>query len=161
VRRDQLGKLLALPAAMRAAVLSVALAACAYRPGSFAYLGSSFPGQRTTVGCLDIAVERRPDLPTGAVVGYQFANRCDGPTVVDLAHVAVVGRTRDGMQVDLAPYDPEGELEPLSIDGRTIGREALAYLSQPELAEICVNAASIAQGTEPMWMCFAQTGGTP
>jgi hypothetical protein len=155
------GKLFALREAMRAAVLSVVLASCAYRPGSFAYLGSSFPGQRTTVGCLDISVERRPDLPTGAVVGYQFANRCDHPAVVDLAHVTVVGRTREGMQVDLAPFDPLGELAPLHIDGRTIGHEALAYLSQPELAEVCVDAASVAQSTQAMWMCFAQSGGTP
>ena len=144
---------------MRALLAALVLTGCAYRPGSFAYFGSSFPGQRATVGCLDIAVERRPDMTTGAVVGYQFANRCDRPAIVDLAHVAVVGRTRDGMQVDLAPFDPERELRPLSIDARTIGREALAYSSEAELVEICVDAASVAQDAHAMWMCFAQPGG--
>lgn len=141
---------------MRAAVLSVALTACAYRPGTFSTFSSTFPGQRATVGCLDIAVERRPDLPDGAVVGYQFANRCDHPTVVDLAHVAVVGRTVEGTQVDLAPYDPERELEPLQIDGRMVGREAIAYTSRVELAEVCVDAASVAQDRRAQWLCFAR-----
>lgn len=141
---------------MRAAVLSVALTACAYRPGSFSTFASTFPGQRTTVGCLDIAIERRPDLPSGAVVGYQFANRCDHPAVVDLAHVAVVGKTIDGAEVDLAPYDPERELEPLHIDGRMIGREAIAYSSEVALAEVCVDAASVAQDQRAQWLCFAR-----
>ena len=63
---------------MRAAVLSVALIACAYRPGSFSHYRQDFPGRRTTVGCIDIAVDRRPDLSTGGtVLAYEFANRCD------------------------------------------------------------------------------------
>src|SRR6185369_5263278 len=65
---------------MRAAVLSVALTACAYRPGSFSHLSENFPGQRTTVGCIDLSVERRPDLiGGGTVLAYAFGNRCDHP----------------------------------------------------------------------------------
>jgi hypothetical protein len=151
-----LGKDFALSGAMRTAVLSVALAGCAYRPGTFSTpLGATtFPGQRATVGCLDIAVERRTDLTWGAVVGYQFANRCDRPAPVDLAHAVVVGRTVDGVEVDLAPYDPDHELAALDLDGRTIGREAIAYASEVALAEVCVDAASVARGEQAQWLCF-------
>lgn len=151
-----MGKVLALSAAMRTAVLSVALAGCAYRPGTFATVGSTFPGQRTTVGCLDIAVERRTDLTWGAVVGYSFANRCDRPAVVDLAHAVVVGRTVDGVEVDLAPYDPERELAALDLDGRTVGKEAIAYASEVALAEVCVDAASVARRGQAQWLCFGK-----
>ena len=151
-----MGKVLALSAAMRTAVLFVALAGCAYKPGTFSTPGSTFPGQRATVGCLDLAVERRTDLTWGAVVGYQFANRCDHPTVVDLAQANVVGRTVDGVQVDLAPYDPERELRALDIDGRAIGKEAIAYASEVALAEVCVDAASVAHRAEQQWICFGR-----
>jgi hypothetical protein len=152
-----MGKVLAPSAAMRTAVLPlVALAGCAYRPGTFATVGSTFPGQRATVGCLDLAVERRTDLTWGAVVGYQFANRCDHPTVVDLANANVVGRTVDGVQVDLAPYDPDRELAALDLDGRTVGREAIAYASEIDLAEVCVDAASVAHGADQQWICFSR-----
>src|ERR1051325_10419313 len=73
---------------MRIALLSCALIGCAYKPGSFASGQNRFPGQHATVACLDLAVERRPDLPIGPVLGYQFANRCDHPTTVDLGSVA-------------------------------------------------------------------------
>jgi hypothetical protein len=105
-----------LVAFMRAAVLSVALTACAYSPGSFRHFRHDFPGQRTTVGCLDLAVERRADLTTGGtVIAYEFGNRCDHPAVVDLAAVDVVGRTFAGDEVKLAPFDPERELRALAI----------------------------------------------
>jgi hypothetical protein len=141
---------------MRTAVLCLALVGCAYRPGTFATVGSTFPGQRATVGCLDIAVERRTDLTWGAVVGYQFANRCDRPAPVDLAHAVVVGRTVDGIEVDLAPYDPEHELAALDLDGRTVGREAIAYASEVALAEVCIDAASVARGDQAQWLCFGR-----
>src|SRR5262245_55231473 len=101
---------------MRAAVLSVALLGCAYRPGSFSHYRQSFPGQRTTVGCIDIAVERRPDLIAGGtVLGYQFGNRCDRPATIDFAHVTVVGRTFDGQELDLHAFDPNAEIRELQI----------------------------------------------
>ena len=140
---------------MRAAVLSVALTACAYGPGSFHHFGHEFSGQRTTVGCLDLAVERRPDLTSGGtVLAYDFGNRCDHPAVVDLATVAVVGRTVAGDEVKLSPFDPEHELKVLSLDGRAAGQEAIAYPSNIALAEVCVDASSISHQGGPAWLCF-------
>jgi hypothetical protein len=155
LRARHLGKGIAWANVMRAAVLSVALTACAYSPGSFRHFRHDFPGQRTTVGCLDLAIERRPDLTTGGtVLAYEFGNRCDHPAVVDLASVEVVGRTVGGDEVKLAPYDPEREMRALAIDGRAAGQEAIAYPSMVALAEVCVNAATVTHQGSPSWLCF-------
>jgi hypothetical protein len=142
---------------MRTAVLSVALIGCAYRPGSFSHPRQGFPGQRTTVGCLDLSVERRPDLTGGGtVLAYEFGNRCDHAATVDLASVAVVGRTYDGLERKLSPYDPNQEIRPLQIDGRTAGREAIAYPdATAHFASVCVDAASLVHETPARWLCFA------
>lgn len=141
---------------MRAAVLSVALTACAYRPGSFSHYRQDFPGQRTTVGCIDVAVERRPDLTSGGtVLAYEFANRCDHAAPIDFTNVKVLARTYGGEDLALDAFDPEGQIAPQRLDGRTVGAEAIAYPSDERLAEVCVDAASLAHETPARWMCFA------
>ena len=141
---------------MRTAVLSVALIGCAYRPGSFSHLRQDFPGQRTTVGCIDLAVERRPDLTTGGtVLAYEFGNRCDRPATVDFTRVAVKARTFEGKDLDLSAYDPDLQIRPLSIDGRAAGREAIAYPAAERLAEVCVDVASLVHEAPARWLCFA------
>ncbi len=142
---------------MRAhAVACLALAGCAYQPGSFHSVMQDFPGKQATVECIDLAVERRPDLPNGsAVVRFAFGNRCDHPAIVDLASASVVGRTEDGDQVQLTAYDPRHEIQMMRIDGRAVGREALAYPADTPISEICVDAGSIAHGPSPQWMCLA------
>lgn len=141
---------------MRAAVLSVALAACAYRPGSFSHYSQDFPGQRTTVGCIDLAVERRPDLSTGGtVLAYEFGNRCDHPAPVDFSQVKVLARTYDGQDVALEPFDPDWQIKPLELDGRAAGKEAIAYPAVTRLAEVCVDAASLTHESPSKWLCFA------
>jgi len=109
------------------ALVPCALVGCAYKPGAFSYSQDRFPGQRATVGCLDISVERRADLPIGPVLGYHFANRCDHAAVVDLGSVAVVGRTAEGAELALRPYDPRAELRAVALDGRNAGAESLVY----------------------------------
>jgi hypothetical protein len=141
---------------MRTAVLSVALTACAYRPGSFSHISQDFPGQRTTVGCIDLSVERRPDLTSGGtVLAYEFGNRCDHPATVDFTEVKVTGRTFAGEDLELAAFDPEQQIRPLQIDGRATGKEAIAYPSDARLAEVCVDAASLAHEAPARWLCFA------
>lgn len=135
-------------------VLACALAGCAYQPGSFAYSPQDFAGQRTTVGCLDVAVDRRADLSIGPVLSYQFANRCDHAAVVDLGAVAVVGRNEQGADVPLRPYDPRGELHPAALDGRSAGAEALAYPSDRPMPQVCADAASLVHQAPPRWLCF-------
>src|SRR4051812_29341118 len=119
-------------ARMRVALVC-ALVGCAYQPGSFARAPHDFVGQRVTVGCLDIAVERRADLVAGPVLGpvlgYQFGNRCDRPAVVDLGAVAVIGRDPQGADAALRAYDPRHEIRPAALDGRSAGAEVVAYAS--------------------------------
>jgi len=141
---------------MRYALVAAVLVGCAYKPGSFAGGAKQFSGQRTTVGCLDLAIARRPELASSAVLEYQFGNRCDRAEVVDLAYVHVVGRTADGAEHRLAPYDPNGELLALELGGRLAGAEAISYPHALPLEQICVDAASVAQQQPERWVCFAR-----
>lgn len=148
------------------ALASCALIGCAYQPGSFAHAPGTTAGQRVTVGCLDVALDRRADLPIGPVIEYRFANRCDHPAIVDLAAVAVVGRSAEGSEVTLAPYDPRAELRPVALDGRNAGMEALAYPAAHPMAEVCVDAAALIHQGSPRWLCFGSAphpvvGGVP
>src|SRR5688572_27100413 len=79
---------------MRSVALLVVVG-CSYSPGSFSYPGRYFAGQRLTVGCLDVSIDRRADAFESAVLDFQFGNRCDDPVVVDLLSVPVIGRTVD------------------------------------------------------------------
>lgn len=146
---------------MRIALLSCALVGCAYRPGSFAHVHDDAAGLRATVGCLDIAVERRTDLPIGPVVGYRFANRCDHPTTVDLGAVAVVGRNAAGAEVQLAPYDPRAEVQPVALDARNVGSESLAYQAEHAITQVCVDVASFSRATPSRWLCFGSAAKMP
>ena len=149
------GVAIASPCGMRAVVVLVA-SRCAYKAGSFSHFQSGFVGQRASVGCLDISVERRADLPDGArVLGYGFGNRCERPQVVDLGGARVVGRTWEGNEVALHPFDPRGEIRVLKLDGRSAGNEALAYHTDERLAQLCIDVASIAHTTNEQWLCFA------
>lgn len=136
------------------AITVVCLAGCAYRPGSFTRYREPFEGQRLTVGCLDLGIARRPDEEKDAVVAYQFGNRCPDPAIVDLAAVSVIGRTADGTEVALAPYDPHHDVRALQLDGQWTGKEVLAYPSEVALAQVCVDAASIAHRPGAQWICF-------
>jgi hypothetical protein len=128
------------------------LVGCGYRPGSFNSSIVSFSGQLATVGCLDVAVDRKPDMPSGeAVLAYSFGNRCDFPTLVDLAATTVVGRDPEGHDLDLERYDPSHAVAPLRIDGRAVGREAIAYTHGPPLAEVWVDVGAIGH-SGPTWL---------
>jgi hypothetical protein len=141
---------------MRALATVGLLVGCGYQPGSFHSAIVPFDGQLATIGCLDLAIDRRPDLSTGhAVIAYAFGNRCDFPTIVDLAAHAVVGRGSNGEDVALETYDPSHVITPLHIDGRAVGREAVAYISGAPLRELCVDAGAIAHGGGSTWLCFS------
>ena len=137
---------------MRVAVLCCVIAGCAYRPGSFAW----FEGTRVSLGCLDLAVHRRQDMPIGPVIEYQFGNRCDHAATVDLGALVVQGRAADGSEVELRPYDPEAEIHPVTLDGRAIGGEALAYPSEVAIAEVCVDVAPLVPAAPARWVCAAR-----
>jgi hypothetical protein len=144
---------------MRIALATCALIGCAYEPGSFRYPSKTFAGQRATVGCLDVSVERRADLALGPVLAYQFANRCDHVAVVDLGAAVVVGRNAQGTDIPLRPYDPRSELHPTALDGRNIGAEALAYPADRAMPQLCVDAATLVHEARPQWLCFGAPAG--
>lgn len=137
---------------MRAAILVIATAATAacasYRAGSFEMSGEPFLGERTTAGCLDLAVEvARDAVATGPVVQYQFGNRCDRVATIDLAGVRVTGRTSSGEEVAMVAYDPYGQIRPLPLDARGSGRERIEYRTtrdfSGDVVAVCVAIGSI------------------
>lgn len=137
------------------ALLTTALG-CSYRPGTFAYGMKAFPGTRATVGCLDIAIDRRSDYDGNAVLQYSFANRCESKQVIDLAGLRVVGRDLDGNEHSLTPFDPGGQIRPMPLDARLAGAETLAYSSIHKLVQVCVDAGSFSKDVPERWLCFAR-----
>jgi hypothetical protein len=75
---------------------------------------------------------------------------------VDLGNATVIGRDRDGVEHRLVPFDPKMEIRPLPIDARLAGGEAIAYLSEVELVQVCVDAASIVRMEPERWLCLAK-----
>ncbi len=145
---------------MRALLIVGLASGCTYTAGSFAHGVRVFTGEKATIGCLDLAVERRDDHDKSAVLAYKFGNRCDRPTTVDLANAVVIGRDAEGGEHRLRPFDPRGEIRPLPVDARLVGGEAIAYTAEDdvgaELVQVCVDAATIAGGQREHWMCFAK-----
>jgi len=143
---------------MRCAVLALLLTGCAYKPGAYEYAREPFAGQRVTVGCLDLAIVRRPDTPDGAVVEYQFGNRCDHASPVTLPIVAT-GRTPGGQERKLLAFDPNGEIVPLHIDGRSFGKETIEYRADDDygVTQICVDVAAIVKQTPAQSICLAES----
>jgi len=140
---------------MRVLAVTVLLAGCGYQSGSFDSPVRQFSGSLITVDCLDIAIDRRPDLPDGhAVVSYTFGNRCDHPVLVDLSQVAILGRDSEGKSFELAAYDPRHEIEALRIDGRAVGGEAIAYESDESPKQICIDAGGITHAPTATWLCI-------
>lgn len=138
-------------------LLLVGVAACSYSPGSYAFYNRTFPGQRLTVGCLDVSIDRRLDMVGRPVLDYQFGNRCESSVVIDLARVPVVARTTTGEEIALAAWDPHHEIRPARLGARQAGGEALAYESLEDdqtFAQVCVDAAALAAQTTPRWICF-------
>jgi hypothetical protein len=135
------------------------LTGCAYRAGSFDSMNQDFVGTHASAGCLDLAIDRRPDIDRGPVIAYAFGNRCGEPATVDLASAVVVGRSTDAIE-RLTPFDPDKEIVPRQIDARAVGGEAIAYLASAPLSQLCVDAGSIAGVDETRWLCFASAAGT-
>ncbi len=134
---------------------ALAIAACAHQATSSTQRPThELVGQRASVGCLDIAVDRRTDTGSSAVLGYTFGNRCEHSTVIDLAWVNVIGRTANGAEVTLVPYDPKGELSIVKLDGRQMGAEQITYSAPESLGQLCVDVASLAQQKPAQWLCF-------
>lgn len=103
------------------------LSACGYRAGSFEHAFADFEGRHRTVGCLDVAVAPYEDGATdGPAATFSLGNRCDAPVKVDLQVPATV-RLADGSATPAAAYDPDGEIEPVLLEGRSVGHEHIEY----------------------------------
>jgi hypothetical protein len=141
--------------AMRSAVVACALAACAYKPGSYAYMKQTFPGQRVALSCLDVSMIRRADTPDGVVIEYHFGNRCEHPSPVVIPVVAT-GRTPGGQEREVFAYDPNGEIRPLTLDGRSYGNETIEYRPDDDYGtvELCIDVAAIARETPAKKVCL-------
>jgi hypothetical protein len=140
---------------MRVVLAVATLAGCAYHPGSFTPPGGQLkaPGRQMTIGCIDLAIDRRADFEESAVLEYSFGNRCNQPATLDFTSLAVWATTESGEQ-RLYPYDPRSEISQLPIEGRLYGHEVISYPLPQPATRICVDAASIAHVEPPQWQCF-------
>jgi hypothetical protein len=138
----------------RALAVAAALAGCGYEPSSFSFVARPAEATRATIGCLDLAITPQSPLASAhAVLAYEFGNRCDHPAVIDLGTATVVGHDAAGQVHPLVPHDPDGEIRPAWLDGRSRGRERIAYPSGIALSDICVDAAGIVREVPARWLC--------
>ena len=133
--------------------------ACAYAPGSFSGPQSSFPGTRTTVGCLDVAVAVVSSTQQqGSVIQYTVGNRCDRVATVDFSAVHARSAAGASLGPRMAPFDPRAELRPLRMEARTVITEAIEYRHvTPGIGDgVCIDVAQLdgpARGER--WLCRA------
>jgi hypothetical protein len=132
-------------------VIGAVLAGCAYKAASKTTEPNEHRVDRSTVGCLEVGVDRRSDLGDAAVVRYAFANHCEGAAQIDVAWASVIGRTAEGAELALVPTKrakevvvaPNGEAE-----------TTLVYPAPAAIGQLCVDVASLAQETPARWRCF-------
>jgi len=134
-------------------VVAAVLAGCAYKAASKTTEPNERTGRvdRSTIGCLEVGVDRRSDLGDAAVVRYAFANHCPSAAQVDLAWAQVIGRTADGAELALVPTKRASEIV-VAPDGEA--EATLLYPSTTAIGQLCVDVASLAQQTPARWRCF-------
>ncbi len=136
---------------------AIALSGCLYGPGSYHLGSTSFAGKRVALPCLDVAVTLTDDArATSPVVQYTFGNRCAHAAIVDLGAVRAIGRSPDGSEIALRPYDPRHELRALRLDAWWAGSEELMYVtaagdSAPDV--LCIDVGAIEHAPEH-WVCL-------
>lgn len=158
------GKQLALESGLMRSLVLVLLVGCAYKPGSFTYESRTFPGQRVSLGCLDVSVDRRADINGDPVLDYQFGNRCDSPVTIDLVNLPVIGRMASGGERLLKAFDPGLEMHVAKLDALQAGGEAIAYVtddpgSTDPIVQVCVDVARLERTNKPreaQWLCFGE-----
>ena len=136
-------------------LLAIPLASCAYTPNSFSSYQTSFPGARTTVGCLDVAVTVVERTDTGTILSYSVGNRCDRVAVIDFSALRVRFASEVSFGRDLRPYDPNGELRPLRMEARAVITEQIEYRPPASVARgLCVDVGRMngASAVES-WVC--------
>ncbi len=131
--------------------------ACAYAPGSFSSYPSSFPGSRTTVGCLDVAVSLTGGtIQQGPVIYYTVGNRCDRVTIVDFSAVRARSAAGVSLGVPMMPFDPDRELRPLQMEARTVISELIEYrhIAPTEGHGLCVDVGRLnGPSLDERWLC--------
>lgn len=142
---------------------SVAVCACqGYRTGSFHDGFIDFAGEQRSVGCLDVAVAPLRDAKIrGPAAQIAFGNRCDAATPVDLTAIEVVAHYDDGASARLRPHDPDDEIRPGMLDGRSSGVENIEYMLPDGVrerpVEICFDLTNLDAGEpapEPVLACI-------
>ena len=138
----------------------IAIAACAYHPGSFADWSGRFGGTHVTVGCVELGVgpATDPNVP-GPIIAYELGNRCSHAATVDLASVHVIGRDTNGVDHAMWAHDPNHEIRTAVLDARWAGRERIQYVGQDlaTLVSVCVDVGGVdtSVARSERWICGA------
>jgi hypothetical protein len=88
------------------------------------------PRAVATVGCVEFVPRLNVD-GLGKVPGVPFAisfhSTCKENVALDLAHIRVRARARDGTWIDLAPYDPRREIRRAQLAPDDSGTEPIEF----------------------------------
>jgi hypothetical protein len=140
---------------------------CVYRASSFhdPLLGP-FPGVRSTVGCLDVAMSTDGSAfatrKASVVVVVSIGNRCDHRERVIFPALRFWSTDDGGHSTPLEIFDPQRELRSDHLDAAGSGRESLELRANTavNIASVCVDISAftskISQSVEPL--CI---GGAP
>ena len=139
------------------------MAACtSYSPGSFKTAAAIFPPERTTRGCLDIAIQAVHDAAAeGPVLDVYLGNRCNDAVWVDLAALEVSARLPDGQSIFVGLYDPRDELRAAVLGGRESVTERIEVQAPLESLSLCARldrVAAAAQAGPPQVLCTEVQG---
>lgn len=143
--------------------LTLFSAGCArYSANSFRTASSDFPSQRTTRGCLDIAISAAHDSHAdGPVLDIYLGNRCDDAVWVDLTGLGIYAQLADGQRLPVRLYDPLGELRAAVLGGREQVMERIEVEAPYESVALCANLEEFSfsiSGGPPQILCTDVVG---
>lgn len=140
------------PSLPRFALFGLAtLAACSpYRAGSFQGPVASFPSERATRGCVDVALSASIDpVADGPVLDLYLGNRCRDAVWVDVPSMAMSVYVDEGAELPVAFYDPNDELKPSLLGGKEQVHVRLELEAPAESLRVCAQLDALASTKEP------------
>jgi hypothetical protein len=110
----------------------------------------SFPAERATQGCLDVAVEAAVDpVAEGPVLDLYLGNRCTESVWVDIPSLQMTVYVDDGDPMPVAFYDPRDELKASLLGGKEQTMVRLELQAPIESLRVCAQLDKLASTKDP------------
>lgn len=139
-----------LPASLALCSLATLSACSPYRAGSFRSPGADFPSERTTQGCVDVAIRASLDPQAdGPVVDLYLGNRCSDSVWVDIPALAMTVSQADGELLPVTIYDPRDELKSTLLGGKEQTMVRLELVAPETSLRVCAQLDKFARARTP------------